>query len=155
MPKNGVARSWRRLIPIFLSNLHIDFHSNYISFHSYQQLVNVSLVHSEPSLICLLVLAILTGVTWTRKVVLFTLPCLLRMSVTLFFSLTEEVRTISMYLTRTFFIFSFCCYDTILHQKAFYKRKGFFSLQLWITIRQWGKSRHECRAQSCKPVGYS
>ena len=37
IPKKGMAGSWGRLIPIFLSNRHTDFQSGFRSSHSHQQ----------------------------------------------------------------------------------------------------------------------
>ena len=67
MPRSGIAGSYGGLIPSFLGNLHMVFHSDYISLHSHQQSESVPF-SSHPLQHLLLVdfwiAAILTGVRW-------------------------------------------------------------------------------------------
>ena len=71
--KRGMAGSWGRLIPIFMSYLHTDFQSGLTSSHSHQQWRSVPISpHPIQHRLSLgfLILAILTGVRWYLRVVL-------------------------------------------------------------------------------------
>jgi hypothetical protein len=74
MPRSSKAGFWDRSIPIFLRNHHIDFQSGFISLYFYQQwrcvLLILNTCQHELSFVVLF-LAILKGVRWNLRVILF------------------------------------------------------------------------------------
>jgi hypothetical protein len=73
MPRRGIAGSSGSTMSNFLMNHQIDFQSGFTSLQSHQQWRNVPLSpHPHQHLLSpeFLILAILTGVRWTLRVVL-------------------------------------------------------------------------------------
>jgi hypothetical protein len=67
MPKSDTAGSWGQSIPVFLMNHHTDFHHGCTSLQCHQQWMSVSSTshpHQHELSCVLLILAILTGVSW-------------------------------------------------------------------------------------------
>jgi hypothetical protein len=81
IPKSSIAGSYGRSMFSFLSSLLIFFHSGYTSLHSHQQCKRVPFsLHpcQHLLLVVLLMMAILTRVSWNLSVVLICISFMAR-----------------------------------------------------------------------------